>query len=57
MQYAPAVGNQPFRPTVKNEILFYAGFDESVKSQKFRHSCEIRSPELLKNTGFRLLPE
>jgi len=31
--------------------------DELVKSQKSRHSCESRSPELLELTGFPLSRE
>jgi hypothetical protein len=46
------------RADFKNEIkIEYFNFDEFVKS---RHSGENRSPDgpqLLENTGFRLLPE
>jgi hypothetical protein len=37
-------------------VIFYeaTNFDEFVKSQKSRHSCESRSPELFELTGFPL---
>jgi hypothetical protein len=32
-------------------------FDDLIKSQKSRHSCESKSPELLELTGFPLSRE
>jgi hypothetical protein len=37
--------------------VFQINFDEIVKTQKSRHSCESRSPELLELTGFPLSRE
>jgi len=43
----------------RSDILFFRrfNFDDLVKSQKSRHSCESRSPELLELTGFPLSRE